>query len=314
MSYYLSNSTIGELQIVLSTIFFGLSFVGMRKAATTTALGPISFQTFRCLVSLIAIGLARKRLKKIISTDVDNTDKEDNKVLLKLKSTLPSGVSQYNFDLIFWGLCCGLLTFLISICEQVGVETVPAGKACFINGMFVVITPVIEHLLPCYHVPIPSVTWVAILLSIAGMYFLAYPSATHDDDQATEESQDYFSGEMILLLSTLLTCLDILCADAGAKRVDTVDFTLVQFASSATVALMAALLIEPDYWSWPMSVLMQCWPLVLFVGVTEGFGYTFGSIGQMYVKILTDVTCGTCMCADDNSQPRHVTAVVLCFF
>ena len=281
----LSSSGLGELQIVLSTLFFGLSFVGMRVAATklNDPMGPVYFQTCRCFMSLVVITLARKQMQKIIHTDVVNTEREENKLIEKLKLSLPSDfMSNYTFDLLFFGLGCGILTFLISVCQQVGLATLTAGKASFVNGLFVVITPLIEHFLPCYKKPIPSVTWLAIILAIFGMYFLAYPHGANSDEVDDKADTTVLPiGVLWLLLSTFFTSLDIMCSDAGAKRVDTIDFTLIMFGSSTIIALLVALLVEPADWSWPMLALQHSGVMVIFVGVTEGFGYTFGSIGQM---------------------------------
>ena len=277
---HLSASGLGELQIVLSTLFFGLSFVGMRVVATESddPIGPVSFQTCRCFMSLVTILLARKQMKRIIHTDVDNTDVEDNELVHQIKSSLPINVSKYTFDLLFFGAGCGILTCLVSVCQQVGLETLTAGKASFVNGLFVVITPIIEHVLPCYKKPIPAATWLAILLAVVGMYYLAYPQSGAANAEA-EESESV--GVMWLILSTIFTSIDIMCSDAGAKRVDAIDFTLMMFGISTMLALVVAVLLEPRFWAWPLLALQHGWLLIVLVGVTEGFGYTFGAIGQM---------------------------------
>jgi drug/metabolite transporter (DMT)-like permease len=282
----LSDAGLGEMQIVLSTIFFGLAFVGMRIAATNNHddMGPISFQAYRSVVSLVAICLARKKMKTMINTDVDNTENEENQLLKKLRTFLSINMSKYKFDLILFGLCCGVLTFLVSVCQQIGVETLTAGKASFINGLFVVITPIIEHLLPCYKSPIPPSAWLAVVLAVIGMYYLAAPeSGTESELESGDnsESSTFPPGVLWLLASTVFSSIDIMLADSAAKRVDTVDFTIIIFVSSALIALVVAMIMEPVYWEWPLTALQHMWPVVLFVGITEGFGYTFSSIGQM---------------------------------
>ena len=283
----LSDEGLGELQIVLSTVFFGLSFVGMRVAATNgeDELGPVTFQCFRCFVSFASLVLVRNRMKKRMNTDVDNYGEEENEIIKSLKQSLSSKLSGYSFDLLFFGSGCGLLTFLVSVCQQTGVETLSAGKAAFINGLFVVITPLIEHILPCYKKDVPNIVWFAVVLVVFGMYFLAYPQGTTVDSINITSSHNGAGGFPVgviwLLLSTIFTSVDIMFSDAGAKRVDAVDFTLVMFAASTVIAFIVSVAKEFSFWSWPMVIIRRNWLLILFVGVTEGIGYTCGSLGQM---------------------------------
>ena len=117
-------------------------------------------------------------------------------------------------------------------------------SAAFINGLFVVVNPFAEALLPCYNSSITPITWIAVFVSGIGTYFLSGTVSSGDG-----------TGEILLVLAMLCCCLSILAADAGAKRVDCVDLTIVGLTTCAVMNIIVSLIMEPEMWQWPLIAL-----------------------------------------------------------
>jgi drug/metabolite transporter (DMT)-like permease len=236
----LSKEVSCELQVVFSTILFGLSFVGMRKATEYEA-SPITYNAWRFIVSAALIAMARNKMKASMHTDANDNSPEDSEFLIKLKKSYFPSWKQHSFDILFWGGISGLLNFAVSTFQQYGVMTVSAGKAAFINGLFVVVTPLAEAFLPCYNSSLGIVTWIAVALSGAGTYLLSDP-----------KGGGIGLGECLLIMGMLSCCLSILVVDAGTQRLDCIDLTIIQLSTTAVLSTIASLYIEPHMWSWPL--------------------------------------------------------------
>jgi drug/metabolite transporter (DMT)-like permease len=236
----LSKVVVCEVQVLLSTVLFGLSFVGMRRATEDIA-SPITYNAWRFIVSTAMIALTRRKMKSLMSTDVADNSPEDVPMLMTAKSYFPT-LSQSRFDLLFWGILSGLLNFTLSTLQQYGVVTVSAGKAAFINSLFVVVTPLAEAFIPCYDSSLGLRTWMAVVLSGVGTYFLSDP-----------ESSGFGQGEVLLILAMLVCVLSILVADAGTQRADCIDLTIVELATTAVLSTIISVALEPGMWAWPMA-------------------------------------------------------------
>eukprot|EP01032_Pedospumella_encystans_P028498 gene28498-32186_t len=232
----LSKELIGELQILTSALLFGFAFVGSRQATTDPA-GPFTFNAWRFALSSLIIYVFRSPLKSLLQSDINskNAEKEpeDVAIMMRVKALFPNSLSEKIFDLYFWGIMCGFANFSLTTFIQYGLLTVPAGKAAFINGLFVVVTPFAELLLPGAKYHISYKIWISVVLSAVGTYFLS-----------GARSISIGWGEILLLCGTFATVANILAADAGSKRVDCVDLTVVEFTTSFILSTIPSLILE----------------------------------------------------------------------
>lgn len=269
-----TKEVVGELQILTSAVLFGLAFVGSRQATTDPA-GPFTFNAWRFAISTVVLLALRKPLKKALDSDINDNDTvkplEDIPLLISIKNIFPSDIKQETFDLYFWGIVCGLSNFAMSTFLQFGMLTVPVGKAAFINGLFVVVTPFAELLLPGAKNHISGQLWLSVLLSVVGTYFLS-----------DAESTSIGVGEMLVMCSTISSSCNIISADCGAKRVDCVDLTMVEFSTNLILSTLMSLCFEPNLWAWPLYAFQQGWMMIVFVGITEGAAFLISTIGQMH--------------------------------
>jgi len=270
----LSKELIGELQILTSALLFGFAFVGSRQATTDPA-GPFTFNAWRFALSSLIIYVFRTPLKSLLQSDINskNAEKEpeDVAIMMRVKALFPNSLSEKTFDLYFWGIMCGFANFSLTTFIQYGLLTVPAGKAAFINGLFVVVTPFAELLLPGAKYHISYKIWISVVLSAVGTYFLS-----------GAQSISIGWGEILLLCGTFATVANILAADAGSKRVDCVDLTVVEFTTSFILSTIPSLILESHMWAYPFTAFRTGWKMILFVAVVEGGAFLISTVGQMY--------------------------------
>lgn len=270
-----SKETIGELQLFIAAILFGFSFVGSRQATNDPA-GPFTYNAWRFALSTLIILVLRLPLQYLLKSDINvNTtadkEPEDVEIVIRIRSWFPASISEATFDLYFWGILCGLANFSLTTFIQYGLLTVPAGKAAFINGLFVVVTPFAELLLPGAKHHISYKIWISVVLSAIGTYLLA-----------DAQSVSFGIGEVLLLCGTFATVINILAADAGSKRVDCVDLTCVEFGTSLVLSTIPSLYFESHLWAWPLPAFQAGWKMILFVAVVEGGAFLISTVGQMY--------------------------------
>ena len=153
---------------------------------------------------------------------------------------------------------------------QFGMYTVSAGKAAFIVGLNVVVTPFLEAILP--NSPHPALsTWFSVFLCLLGTYFLSGC-----------DLNNFSIGEVYLLGSTLSISISILATDAGSKRVDCIDLTIAEFVVTLFLCIPVAIIWERDMWDFPFTSIISGWKLIVFVGVAEAVTYLLETLGQMF--------------------------------
>jgi drug/metabolite transporter (DMT)-like permease len=244
----LSKKFICEVEIALASVCFGLSFVGQRYAATEDMADPVTYNTWRFTVSCIFISMMRRKLQVIAKSDMTDFIPDDFEIMKKMK-TISSNVLSIDgrtFDLYCYGILAGLLNFMIQTFQQFGVKTVSAGKAAFINGMFVVVTPFIECMIT--NNSITAAAWCAVFLCTIGTYLISN----------VESDFSYGSGELLLLMSMLCCAFSILVSDIAAKRADCIDLTLLELGTVVLLSALISFVYDTEMWYWPLPAL-QVW-------------------------------------------------------
>jgi drug/metabolite transporter (DMT)-like permease len=271
-----SKELICEIQVTLSSVCFGLSFVGQRIAATHDEADPMTYNSWRFLISIISIFLIKEKLKLSMKTNISATAnyEQDEIPFLNYLYRLAKyfSINDQTFHLYFWGILGGIVNFGVQACQQYGLQTVSAGKAALINGLFVVVAPFIESILPYFVSNINLRSWCAIMLSGVGTYFLSSP-----------DSGGFGFGEFLLVLSMLGCCFGILISDVASKRVDCIDVTFIELTTVVIFSTVFSLWMHPEFWYWPLSALRHGFAMVICVGVSEAVGYSLGTLGQMHI-------------------------------
>lgn len=166
-------------------------------------------------------------------------------------------------DLITGGVACGFLLFAASSLQQIGLKYTSAGKAGFITAFYIVIVPVLGIFL---HKKIGWKIWLAVILAIAGLYFLCIT-----------DSFSVGKGDILVFLCALIFAVHILTIDHFAPKVDGVKMSCIQFFVCGILSLPVMFTIETPR----ISGMMDAWFLLLYAGVLScGVAYTLQILGQ----------------------------------
>ena len=163
------------------------------------------------------------------------------------------------------GVLLGLVLFLASLMQQMGVGAAGAGKAGFLTALYVVLVPLLGIFLGKR---IPAILWLALLLALAALYLLCVPAG----EALTLEASD-----SLLLAGAVFWALHILCTDAFVRRIRPLKLCAVQFFTGAAVNLVCSLLFEAT----PPENLIRALVPVVYCGVlSTGLGYLLQTMGQ----------------------------------
>lgn len=180
------------------------------------------------------------------------------------KAEKPVGTKK---DLVAGGIACGLLLFAASSLQQMGIQYTSAGKAGFITAFYIVFVPVLGIFLKK---KIGWKVWVAVVLALAGLYFLCIT-----------ESFTIGKGDILIFLCALVFSAHILVIDHFSPKVDGVKMSCIQFFVCGVVSLPFMFLLETP----KMGAIFDAWAPLLYAGVLScGVAYTLQIVGQKNVN------------------------------
>lgn len=289
----LSDAAVGEIQIIISTILFGATYVGMRYAMVDNLIGPLTFNALRHGCSLIWIVIcspwlkdyADKAAQDALSRHYSVQVHENHHIHVLHCQDNVSELPEVQFsELLYWALLSGSFTFGGSLFEQIGMATVTAAKAGFISGSYVVIIPFIEWLLPTMRgQPFRCLslrTWLGAGLCFLGLYLI---SGCSDVDSSCLDSSSVH-GEGLIMIAVLFWTGSIMAADSSSKRVNSLHLSMSEFGVVTIISLILALVFEPQYWVFPFLSIRKYALLLVAVGFSEGGGFLLAQLGQAHVS------------------------------
>lgn len=170
-------------------------------------------------------------------------------------------------ELLIGGLACGILLFAASSLQQIGLKYTSAGKAGFITAFYIVIVPVLGVFL---HKKIGWKIWLAVVLALAGLYFLCIT-----------ESFAIGKGDILVFLCALVFAVHILVIDYYAPKVDGVMLSCIQFFVCGILSIPFMLAMETP----KLTAMVDAWMPLLYAGVLScGVAYTLQILGQKNVN------------------------------
>lgn len=243
----------GNLMLLLTALIWGSSFVAQR--AGMDHIGPFTFNCIRSiigglvLIPVIAL-LRRPDLRdKVISEQEETAAEPDSATERK---TLVTG-----------GLCCGIVLFIASSLQQIGVVYTTAGKAGFITALYIIIVPIMGLFIGK---KVRPVVWLCVILSVIGLYLLCM--------------KDGFSlgkGDFLVLLCAIVFSLHIMVIDYFSPKTDGVKLSCIQFLVSGIISLIPMFAVETPV----LSDILNCWVPILYAGVLScGVAYTLQVVAQ----------------------------------
>ena len=160
-------------------------------------------------------------------------------------------------------LMLGLVLTAGMLLQQWGLVYTTAGRAGFLTGVYIIFVPLLGLF---FRNRTEWPTWLGVLMALTGMYFLGQV-----------ESDEMFTGDILILLSSVLFALHMIFTGKLANQTSPFRLIFVQF-SLATV--ISAVLI-PFFEVWDWQGIMDAGVALLYVGVlSSGVAFCLQVVGQ----------------------------------
>ncbi len=171
--------------------------------------------------------------------------------------------SFFSKDLLLGGSFCGIVLFVASFLQQVGIISSGVGKSGFLTTLYILAVPILGLFLKR---KIKPFMWVCIALGVIGMYFLC-----------VSETSALNFGDFMLILCAVCFGVHIMVIDHFVKKVDGVRLSLVQFFVVGVLSLITALIFETiDF-----ALIKEAIISILYAGVlSSGVAYTLQIVSQ----------------------------------
>lgn len=229
----------GYVMMLLTAIIWGFAFVAQKSSMDV--MGPFTFNAARFVLGASCLLV----LLPIVKSRHGNLGK--------------SG----------WGSAAGMgvLLFLGSITQQIGLISTTAGKAAFITGLYIVLVPL---LLALFGQRLSRSIWVAVAFGLTGLYLLSMKDATMVPA----------SGDLWVLASAVFFALHIVVIGRASLEHDALRLSIVQFYICAVLSLIGML-----FWETPSLQAISDGGLeILYAGVLSvGIAYTLQVFAQIRV-------------------------------
>ena len=237
-----NNSLRNSFLLLLTAIIWGTSFVA--QSAGMEYVGPFTFNGIRSIIGAL-----------VLAPSAWFMDKKEG-VLTPWKDK----------TLVLGGLICGVVLFLATSSQQIGIITTSSGKAGFLTALYMVLVPIFSIALrkrPGKQI------WFRVVLALVGMYFLCI-----DGEFSIQ------AGDLWLLACAALFALQILAVDKFAPNVDVIKLSCYQFAVTGVLSIIPLIQEHPV-----MDNIIECWLPIAYAGVlSSGLAYTLQMEAQKKVQ------------------------------
>lgn len=184
-----------SLLLFLAAFIWGVAFVA--QSVGMDYVGPFTFNAVRCLVgSLILIPVIfwnqKRTAKKVDKDTLHDRPKES----------------------ILGGISCGILFFIATSLQQIGILYTSVGKAGFITALYIVIVPILGIFLKR---KVNLKIWISVLIALVGLYLLCMSG-----------SLTLTKGDALILLGALFFSFHILVVDYFSSKVSGVKLSCIQ--------------------------------------------------------------------------------------
>lgn len=244
---------IGNLMLFTTAFIWGTAFVAQRVGMDH--IEPFTFSASRYLLAtLVLIPIIMILDKRSISTaqaagNYQPPTAEEKRVK--------------NKRILIGGSVCGVILFVASSFQQVGLVYTTAGKAGFITALYIVLVPLFGLFL---HKKTTWLTWAGIALATVGLYLLC-----------VKEGFSIEFGDFLIFICAIFFSWHILACDHFTEASDPVKLSLVQFAVCCVLATITAAIFETPTW----AGIVECAIPIIYCGIfSAGVGYTLQMVAQ----------------------------------
>ena len=234
--------------LFLTALIWGVAFVA--QSVAMDYIGPYTFNAVRSLLGGIVlvpcVFLFGQKKKTVKDEDPSKGTAIDR----------PG-------DMITGGLLCGIMLFLSTTLQQVGIQYTTVAKAGFITALYIILVPILGIFLKKR---VSVQIWISVVIAIIGLYLLCMKGSFY-----------LGQGDFLVLLCSLCFALHILVIDHFTDKVNGVKLSCIQFFVSGLLSSILMFLFEAP----AISAIFSAWLPIVYGGVfSSGIAYTLQIIGQ----------------------------------
>lgn len=244
-----NTSLKGSLILLLVAFLWGISFVFQSNA--TKYMDAYTILYLRSLVGALTIlPFMIYFLKK---------DKQNN-------------IKSKKIDLIIAPILCGIALCLSSIFQQIGLETVSAGKTGFLTSLYIILVPLFSLFL---HKKCGINVYISIVVALGGLFLLSFDF---------KSGFSFSSGDLFVLIGALFFAIEILLVDYFSNKVNVFYLSFGQLVFQGIVSFLIRLILGFDVNAFINMINVESVISILFIGViSSGIAYTLQMVGQKEV-------------------------------
>ena len=234
--------------LFLTALIWGVAFVA--QSVAMDYIGPYTFNAVRSLLGGIVLVPC-----VFLFGQKKKTVKDEN----PSKGTAVDRPG----DMIIGGLLCGIMLFLSTTLQQVGIQYTTVAKAGFITALYIILVPILGIFLKKR---VSFQIWISVVIAIIGLYLLCMKGSFY-----------LGQGDFLMLVCSLCFALHILVIDHFTDKVGGVKLSCIQFFVCGLLSCILMFLFEKP----AVSDILSAWLPIVYAGVfSSGVAYTLQIIGQ----------------------------------
>lgn len=246
----------GNVLLLLTAIMWGSGFISSKLG--NDAMPPTTFNAVRQLMAaavLAPIALYSIRRSAYLSKESNSYEQ----------------ISYRRTKLLKAGLVCGLFLLIGSLCQQIGLLDVSAGKSGFITSIYIVFTPLFTTIIGT---KVSRRTVICIAMAMIGFALMSLKSGLGG---ATR-------GDWLTLISAAGFAAQIVAVNCFVDKDNPIIISQLQFLVSGAIGLVIALIVD----GFVLPAVIAGIPVLLYqTFVPTAGGFTLQTIGQKYAEPST---------------------------
>lgn len=249
----MKNQVRGTILLLLASLLWGFAFVA--QSVGGKIIGAFTFNAIRLLLGALFLHFAMKITDKVglSKVPIERPDKKRQFIV---------------------GCVCGFCLLIATNLQQVALNAgATAGKAGFLTAMYILFVPLIGLF---FKKKCGWNVWVAIAISIVGLYFLCIT-----------DGFVFQKADIYLLLDAIAFAMQIVMIDIFGKQVDSLRLSAMQFLFAGVITFIIALFVEiipypGGFGSWiALFANGRLWLDLGYLGICScGIAYTLQILGQ----------------------------------
>lgn len=189
-----------------------------------------------------------------------------------LKKDKQNNIKSKKIDLIIAPILCGIALCLSSIFQQIGLETVSAGKTGFLTSLYIILVPLFSLFL---HKKCGINVYISIVVALGGLFLLSFDF---------KSGFSFSSGDLFVLIGALFFAIEILLVDYYSNKVNVFYLSFGQLVFQGIVSFLIRLILGIDVNAFINMINVESVISILFIGViSSGIAYTLQMVGQKEV-------------------------------